>query len=710
MSIFSLKKAIILAAASLLSLSVFSEGKYITHTERTLAKQRAYDADLNEIPLEIKVFTDEEDIFNCSTIPEDRLIPKKQTFNATYFQGCLWIDIEFTKRKGTPFTVYNLYFGKEYIDFAELFIKKNGKWEFYGRSGRGIKIPQMTKPSWDQTIPINTAVLDDEEIQHMRVKLISYISPTLSIKLIPDRAYGKSYTIYTACSFFIYGIFILAVCLIFSIAIILQDKLYLTIAAAAVVHLLMNLQFTGFGPVYIWNYLTARPYGSRISYLFSVVFMFLLALSFSILRKEEAPLAPGKKPVFIIISSVLPVAFLICSFRTRNPIIAYTLFLSVTIVTRVLTAGEIISHIKKIKSRTFLIHIFMLPALVSNTIIELLTLIPILTIKEKILSSQPSTHLINFEFVGLTLPAISLLLVRFSKKVKTLEETISLKDEQNRVQSEINEFYRDITSNLLPAATTMEHTLRLAREKNTIQEITKYNSLLFQSSTKVQDFLSAAIIFFGGAGEKKYRIPFLDFFNTHINSFSNDVKRKGQTLSITAAIPNDTVVVADENIVRIILKNFSRQVIDFFPSQTKIRIQLKKDDDYFILMATSKLKQEDSKSLIQKLKDREFNQKIELKILRKACSWYEGDFTASASGTDITFKAVFRLRETSSEVKGNLLNSYSAKNLPDLSAVPVKEETDSTLTEETIIIESDYTERKVMEELLSPVTQIKSFS
>ena len=86
MSIFSLKKAIILAAASLLSLSVFSEGKYITHTERTLAKQRAYDADLNEIPLEIKVFTDEEDIFNCSTIPEDRLIPKSRPLMQLIFR------------------------------------------------------------------------------------------------------------------------------------------------------------------------------------------------------------------------------------------------------------------------------------------------------------------------------------------------------------------------------------------------------------------------------------------------------------------------------------------------------------------------------------------------------------------------------------------------------------------------------------------------
>ena len=245
------------------------------------------------------------------------------------------------------------------------------------------------------------------------------------------------------------------------------------------------------------------------------------------------------------------------------------------------------------------------------------------------------------------------------------------------ILSETNKFYRDISAHLLPAATTMENTLRLATKKSTVNEIAKYYPILLHSSGKLQDYLSATSIFFGGGDEKKYQIPFLDFFTAYMNYYSEDAKRKGQILSVTAAIPNDTIVLANECILRLIIRSFASQTIDFFPMQKKIKVQLKKEGEMFILESKAKIKPEDSKLIIQKLKDSELLQKTTFKALKKACSWYGGSFGASGSGSDIKFTATFRLRETKAELKSLSSEEYRGRIFPENTTATVQKESDS---------------------------------
>lgn len=622
-------------------------GRYIENVGAELTDKKEYVDATYYIPMNVKYAVDTSGSFTCDNIPPLLFRTTTMPLNTGFHKGTIWLDIEFLDTQEIFGPLYNLCFNNEFIYLAEVFIKDKISWKFYGRTGRSLLRSQMTAPTWDLNIPINEANMEKEALHHMRIKLITYTAPSIYVSLIPNRLYGSKYTASTALSFFTAGIFLLIIMVLIAIGAGLRDKLYILISFTAFFHLLMTLEQKGFGPVYLWNGLAASKNGIRLLYIFSISFITSLHVLLSVAIMDEFNSKKDSSKVLEVISTSACAFTAVVTLFSPSPVFTHLLFLACVILTRILLIIRLVITRNQIKKPLASITLLWIPLILLTIIINLCGILRAfhhLRIFDFICNS--SFTISNISFISLTLPPLYLIFMRSSIKTKAIQTELKNYKTQSEVEKDRNDSYLKVCMYLISSAESITNTINLTMEKNTVEELKHYHSILKYTGNKIYDYLVGICTLNEGLKPKKEHVNLLSLFYECVSKSSLEADRKGIHTATTAVIPSDCFVVENRNSLSLMMNIFLSLTVDMAQKNSRIEITLRKQKEKFNLISYIKFSGDtlDKKDIM--VRNFETSEKIQHIILKKLFAFYKGSITATSLTSEIKLEGIFSLDET----------------------------------------------------------------
>ena len=683
-------------------------GKELSPAQTEIYSDKASDdAKKVMIPLSVRYAVDSNDSWNCSSIPDYEFKETELPFLGGFFEGSLWLDIKFVNIAENPGSTYNLCFTNDFIDEAELYVRRGGKWTFYGKTGHSIDKKELTKKTWDLTIPINMLELDNSQINYIRLRITASISPVIDLILIPGRKYDTLYTKKTAQGLIIFYIEILLILFLLTVGIISKDSFFTLSSVSAFLHFSMQFELRGFGSLYLWNFIARHNLRIQVLYIISELFM--IAYSFTIMNLTSR-IEEKKRRTPYVTAIALCIFTAAASLTVQSKIVMFSIYIWTRIASRAILGTAVIVTEKKRTNEFFIQTVFFIAASCSGIILGLLTFFQAFFSLGSFMTIIRNSFLpFAVEFMFMTVPTVYTVLRNISRKSTRLKNELSLLKNTNETLIGNNTFYRNICSHILNTADTIENTLRLTYSKHNINEMMRFHHLLMGSSKKIHDYLAFACTLESNDTPKESLVELLKFFSVTVESYYSDASRKDQTLSITPSIPVDTQVSVNPNLLSCIFNSFMSIIINNVPDKKKMDIVLKKYGNIFTLTAQIKMNSEEAVKVYSLAREKDSHNEIPFSILKKSCLVYAGKSEIQLLTSGIKFECSFILNDdTEGKNRTNAVIPIE-KEHEEKDLLNVQEHESNSLAMQAYsieIIENDFSRKRLVREILPPECSI----
>ena len=190
-----------------------------------------------EIPIQVKQFIDKTAQKDVSELDDSLFKTVKNPINPGFYDGNLWIEIK-PEISEIQHCVVSL--GNEYIDSAEFYEKRGGKFFYIGKIGHKISTDEIEVPDSLQAFPVfrNSGYDDDTRF---RIKIKNHNGNFIYIKLVNELDFFNSRRTYFAKLYIVLGISFCIFSLLFIYAIAVRRPMPFFLSMATLFYILLHL-------------------------------------------------------------------------------------------------------------------------------------------------------------------------------------------------------------------------------------------------------------------------------------------------------------------------------------------------------------------------------------------------------------------------------------------------------------------------------------
>ena len=574
------------------------------------------------IQLKVSYFIDSTTSYNYWNIPQEKFRETSACFNPGFHSGILWLDIQFEAPPAGRGN-YTLDFGAEGIEVAEAFIRKNGEWEFYGRTSRILPQEQVSSSSMRQKIPVNLVEFTDGSTHHIRIKVLSHFGSSLSLHLTPART-AEQHTLALSILHAMFTILVMTTAaLLFLFGLELKDSALLLLGTGSIVFSLFVAQVTGVGPVFAWNPLSVRTTSPQcITYI--LVYTLIVLFTGFFFRLKQLRHIHYRFPVdSIALNTVLvfTATGLLLLLADETPELSARMF-SATIIVSSLTFAAItaVRFFRKSSplppsicwwTPTFVV----IAALQGLRILKTGGIIPASLFYD---NYQLSYYLF---FLLIMMPPLIGAIRKQSRKIKTLQEGIRVAQAQVSGLRRDNKFLNAAVQELLDMSSVIQHAIRLPLFNIAGRDAEESRQLIETSASCSVDLLQLLNLQQRGIEPETGAIQLKDFLSSCIAPAAQFARQKGISIQQKPAFPEDTVVTFSPNILELLVVNLLISIIKASPAGSLLNCELLLEADFLHFRIRSHTSgrnmQQDGESM-----ERTFS----LDLVEKLCSLYKGSF------------------------------------------------------------------------------------
>ena len=321
-----------------------------------------------EIPIQLKQFIDKTAQKKVDELDDSLFKVAKNPINPGFYDGNLWIEIK-PEISEIQHCVISL--GNEYIDSAEFYEKRGGKFFYIGKVGHKISTDEIEVPDSLQAFPVfRNSGYDDDTC--FRIKIKNHNGNFIYIKLVDELDFFNSRRIYFAKLYIILGISFCIFVLLFIYAIAVRRPMPFFLSMAALFYILLQLQLKGIGPVFLWNFLNPFSFSTRLAYYFeSFILMFLILSADTVLKGNSKFIYKKLSPVEI---QLIVVTFCVLLTVRADQTLLYS-YAALSITTKVFFIASIFMCFKTMQKSTRIILLLWIPQILFSILTQVVRIL-----------------------------------------------------------------------------------------------------------------------------------------------------------------------------------------------------------------------------------------------------------------------------------------------------------------------------------------------
>lgn len=622
-----------------------------------------------EIPLKLRYFYDNAAYTDCNLIWEGNFKPCENPIFPGGYEGTLWLEATFADTSVKNGINYVISFGDINLNFAELFIWKNGAWTLRGRNGMSIPRQKITKPSYRVNIPFILTDFPQDESEHkIRMRISSSIGEKIHVKIIPENVFSDTTNKFYRIFHLMGGIALFIILFLIAIGIIIKDPYYIVLSITAIFFMLLQMQTRGVGPVYVWNEISSLCDASRPWYFFECGLFSSIAIAATILlRKNSKPIFYNKAVPFFFEFVIIILAV---NIVIESESMIFYIFILIFSFTQIFFIISLLVSIKKIDETQKIIVAFWIPCIAYSTALKLFTLaITASLIKPK---EEFNTFIFSsIAFLGLTTPSIYLLgkklKLRYDEIFNNLEQTKkTLKDQMSKSRLYMTAFDRLITPSKVIFDTSTMISKSPAAEKFLPQ--TKSIELC---SAKIHDSIYSMEVLMQNRPEEKKDIAIHDYATNCIDVSKSLTKQKDIFISQTVALADDLIVSADPNILEMLFIDILYIISCISNTHSRITIFIENHNEDFKITISNSMTNEAYNEISEQIRNK--NSQNDFAFISNILKIYNGNIEIDKINGGARFKVSIKLPVSSVQDAGVIIEktgfSKNNKTRPSFQSV-----------------------------------------
>lgn len=556
-----------------------------------------------KIPIKLRYFYDNAAYTDCNLIWEGNFKPCDNPIFPGDYEGTLWLEATFADTSVKNGMNYVISFGDININFAELFIWKNGAWTLRGRNGMSIPRSKITKPSYRVCIPFILTDFPQDETEHkIRLRISSSIGEKIHVKIIPENEFSDSTNRFYRLFHIMGGIAVFIIIFLVAIGIIIKDPYYIMLSVTAIFFVLLQMQTRGVGPVYVWNEISSLCDASRPWYVFECgLFSSIVIAATILLRKNSRPIFYNKAVPFFFEFVIIILAV---NIVVESESLIFYIFILIFSFTQIFFIISLLISLKNIDETPKTIVLFWILCIAYSTILKLYTLaITASLIKPK--TEFNSFIFSSIAFLGITVPSIYLLgkklKFRYDEIFKNLEQTKkSLQEEKTK-----SKLYLTVFNRLMAPTKIIFDTSTMISKNPSAEKFLPQTKAIELCSAKIHDSIYSMEVFMKKIPEEKKNIAIRDYATNCIDVSKSLTKQKDIFISQTIALADDLIVSADPKILEMLLIDILYIISSISNTHSRITIFIENHNEDFKITITSSMTNETYTEISEQIRDKD---------------------------------------------------------------------------------------------------------
>ncbi|MBP5176065.1 MAG: hypothetical protein ILP07_09170 [Treponema sp.] len=644
----SLKRTFLLVFLLFFMVKADSQARYIFSTTKELGILEVEQPKNLSIPLEVSYYNDGTATMRCNQIPSSYFHPIARSFSTGFYKGVLWVELAFKDTQVEDGKNFYLDLGSEHIDIAELFIMKDGTWEFYGRTGRSLKKSYMSVPSWRLVIPLDESDLSDGPVHRVRVRMCAYLGAPVSFSLQPARNYNSSNLILATFNFGIIVICFVLIVIIFAIALVFKDSAYLLLGITAFLQFLLMLQIKGLGQVFIWNFIAVIPHAPRLTYFMSFAVLSMTAVSFCRIVSETMDMKIFRWEMTGIIGTNAIASLLV--LVAYSPSLAFGIY-SVAVI--VMSLGLFVMWFrgrKRPHSDMFYVTYWWIPILILFIYIAISNLLRFsVAIPKETIVLNRDYFLYDFMLLAMCIPAVRMIIEKTRRKLDVQRREIDNCRKSLFALREERGLFDSVTEQLLKLSNTITSALRLPQMKSHVESVQKIQGIVERSAVQTNDYLTALASLESGKPLEVNRILLKEFYLSCVETSRLIASRKMVEIDFKTDVEDGTIILANQSLIELVFTNSLYTTIRYARPNSSLNLRLEKSGNTVTVIMDCATDPSVHDIIHKRTSEEDFTEQeenetngLDFRLVRKVLELYEGRLTQSEFRDGFVFRISFK--------------------------------------------------------------------
>lgn len=586
-----------------------------------------------EIPIHVKQFIDATAQKDVDELDDNLFKTAKNPINPGFYDGNLWIEIK-PEISEIQHCVISL--GNEYIDSAEFYEKRGGKFFYIGKVGHKISTDKIEAPDSLQAFPVfRNSGYDDDTC--FRIKIKNHNGNFIYIKFVTELDFFNSRRIYFAKLYIVLGISFCIFALLFIYAVAVRQPMPFFLSMAALFYILLQLQLKGIGPVFLWNFLNPFSFSTRLAYYFeSFILMFLILSADTVLKGNSKSVYKKLSPVEI---QLIVVMFCVLLTVRADQTMLYS-YAALSITTKVFFIASIFMCLKSMQKSARIILLLWIPQILFSMLAQV---VRILRFKDNNVFFDficADEFLILFlSYLLITMPSLCFITYKIRQESHSSKvELEKIKAQNSDLLKQKNLIERLMKNILFDSAQTLSMADILSGQVFTPKN-TSYIERIKINSAKISDTLATLRMCNDETEIENQPILLADFFKSCIQASKIFCSAKPNAISYSMDIQPETVILADMRVVELFFISFLNSVIEVSVPNTEVSVSLKGDEENFVFSISNTMDSQTVEEALLRMETE--NEKRNFTFLMRIAKFYRGDLSVSKNDSKFKFSVVF---------------------------------------------------------------------
>ncbi len=642
------------------------------------------------IQTSLSYYIDTTNTVEAETVPSDKLISVGERFNPGLYTGTLWVQLEFSSETTKNDSIYHLDIGSEPVESADIYIQSGGIWQFYGRTGFGVPRSAVQSSTMRQSITLPEKTFVDDSTHRVRLKIdSSRYGSSLFIHLRKQGFYLPrilAHTIFhSTINVLIFALMIFA-CIYGGL---FRDYFYFALAGFAFLAILIQLQATGIGPIFLWNGFTQhKGVCAALPRVFTHLVCALIILMF---RLEKGEITNGRPPfvydTLCISISVLTVAGLAADVLPLPIPVQQIVYTATVSAIFFITGTILLSNMKKnTEKRMYKGKLFWITTAYIAGVWKILLFARTLFKAPVLMLPYDDDFIINYYlFLTILLPPVISSSARIKNRFDTLGKNADRLEALDQMHEHNKTFYGQTLQNVLDMVTVIKNAINLPELRFDTLSSKEIKNLIDFNATRSIDFLLTSSYLISSTHPQNSPLDICEFVESCVSFIKINACRKNVKVHCTIDIPHGTVLLINPHILEMLLANTSMSAVKLAPHNADMDIRFSLDDSTLLHTIKCPLQSKDMERLFDNMEELPFD----LNIVQKGTRLYNGNLKVLPDGENgCTYIVSMQVEKFLAEARPS--ETYTASlYTPESSggtAVPLNESFSTSTTDAPVVL------------------------
>ncbi|MGN0729255.1 response regulator transcription factor [Treponema sp.] len=582
----------------------------------------------NEIPVNIKYYVDSTGEKTLADIDDSLFENVYGTGNSGSYKGALWLDI---RPEVSEIHHCIVSFGKDRIDSAEFYEKRDGQYHFLGKIGYSCTNGTESKMDVFHSFPVFGDSLCSSDC-NIRIRIMNRSGNFITVKLFRDLVFFHLCRIYFIKLYTVLGVSFCIFVILFIYALSMRRLMVFFLSVSSLFYFLFQIQARGGGLFFLREFSVPFFIFNRLEYCFETsVFLFLFFSACCALKKCSGSAYRKISPIAIQLV-VVSYALLFTVQEESMMLYSYTILSIVSKIFFVLSVAFCLGAVEK---NTRIIMLLWIPQTLFFSMMQISRAFRIKSSNAFFDFLAEDSLMLSFCFFLIsTMPVLFFIAQKICLEIqesKSELEKIRAQNSQLAVQNNLmNGLFKGImfdSMQILSMVDILSRQIFAPRAVSYI-EIVKINS------AKISDIIAGFTTYNDRSCLEEHPILLTEFFLSCIQASKICFSSREVALSHSVLVNPGTLILADMRIAELFFISFLNSVIEVSVPGSGVAVCLKDADENFVLSVSAEIDAKNEQEVLRCIESK--NDRRNFTFIMQMAEIYRGSL--SVSGGDGKFK------------------------------------------------------------------------